>query len=733
MVAAHDDRLAAIAAAAAAVLRHTPYHVVRAGDVAAAVRMPGQTGRSAVWLYNEVHNRRVLVGLAAAHAWRDFAGRADWSPPGPLESVTAARSAVAAALSVIVAFHRAEQQLMTQVGYGIGDISTAEKRQLAAGAELVPPSWPDSSWGQVAAAAWDGRCEVFTDFLRPVLQRCAESVTYLAEPGVAESASRLSDVAFRTCLADREGPVDLVARGLAALWFERDLTRAGGSLPRDLESSETALAAVARRGTDPRAEANASAVLVRVLLEAGTLNERCVREARRTVSLWQNLAADLDGAVSPASDAAWHDLQRLSDAASHLGLAASRYGDRRAAADAWELSRRVADQGLGHDEPRIARADNNLAELAAETGHGQRATKVIDSVLAARRAWRDRQPQDVAGWRRLTVTQRTRTDIARLNGQVIDGVRMAADLLADRRTQLGALGHADTAEARIVLGQALLSAGHPVAARRHLEDAADTRRGRFLPSSYRVQEDLIWLAKAALVLEHPRMVLELLDDQTAATDWFRDRVSFRLGYTARRLLALACGELGQTDQAVTALQTAREQLTGLPLDAGLDPLAADFDRSLAELALLRGEADAACEALTRLADAEAEAGSRAPAHGWTLVLLGRAADRLSDTRRAGTCYRSVTDLASAGIDPCHPVILTAQYDEALRSAARGDASRAARLLAPVLDRTVLAHGRPALGEAHPLLSRARTLAERLGIAIPHAPAALEETSLDIDT
>ena len=197
---------------------------------------------------------------------------------------------------MIVAFHRAEQPLMTQVGYGIGDISTAEKRKLAAGTGLAPPSWPDSPWGRVAAAAWDGRCDVFTDFLRPVLRDCAESVTYLAEPNLAESASRLSDIAFRTCLADREGPVDLLARGLAALWFERDLTRLAGALPRDLESAETALAAVARRRTDPRAEANASAVVVRVLLEAGTLHRRCIGEARRTVSLWQNLAADLDGA-----------------------------------------------------------------------------------------------------------------------------------------------------------------------------------------------------------------------------------------------------------------------------------------------------------------------------------------------------------------------------------------------------------------------------------------------------
>ena len=37
---AQDERLAAIAAAAATVLRQTPYHVVRAGDVAAAIQPP---------------------------------------------------------------------------------------------------------------------------------------------------------------------------------------------------------------------------------------------------------------------------------------------------------------------------------------------------------------------------------------------------------------------------------------------------------------------------------------------------------------------------------------------------------------------------------------------------------------------------------------------------------------------------------------------------------------------
>jgi tetratricopeptide (TPR) repeat protein len=775
-VAAQDERLAAIAAAAAAALRQTPYHVVRAGDVAAAIRLPGQPGRSAVWLYNEVHNRRVLVALAAAHAWREFAGQANWPPPEPAGSVTAARSAAVAAIGSIIAFHRAEQTLMTQVGFGIGDISTAEKRKLAAGADLTPPNWPDSPWGRVAAAAWHGRCDVFTDFLAPVLRACAESVTYLPGPSVTESASRLSDIAFRTCLADTDGPADLLARGLAALWFERDLARVAGALPRDLESAETALAAVARRRTDPRAEANACAVVVRVMLEAGTLHRRGISEARRTVALWQSLTADLDDPAASrttggpaASRTTGHDLQRLSDAASHLGLTAIRYGDRRTAGEAWRLSRRVADEGLGRDQSRVARADNNLAALAAEAGHGEQAWTLIGDVWRTRLALldgrpqdrqpqdsqpRDSQPQDAAAWRRLTVTERARADIARLNGTATESVRLALALLADRRARLGDTAHADTAEAQIVLGQTLLAAGHPAAARRHLEEAADTRRDRFLPTSYRVAEDYIWLAKAALVLGHPRTVLDLLAGQAAETDWFRDQVSFRLGYTARRLLALADGELGRAKEAGAALRAARDELRDWPLDAGLDPLTADFDRSLAELALLRDEPADAAGTLARLAEQEAASrgadgapngggsagggsagggsGPPPPAQGWTLVLLARAAGRLGDAQRAAGCYRSVCELTATGVDPCHPVILTAHCDEAERRTAAGDTRQAAQLLAPVLDRTLLAHGRPAVGEAHPLLTRARTLAERLGVTVPHPLPGLDEASLDID-
>ena len=731
-MATQDERLAAIAAAAADVLRRTPYHAVRAGDVAAAVRLPGEQGRSAVWLYNEVRNRRVLVALAAAHAWRDFPGRADWSGPQPIafgdgRPVGRGRGArrdrrvppgrAAADDPGRLRHRRHLHRREAAAGRGTRRRRRPAGRSAGGAGSRPRPGTAGATSSPISSARCCGTAR--------------QSVTYLPEADAADSASRLSDIAFRTCLADREGPVDLVARGLAALWFERDLTRLAGPLPRDLESSETALAAVVRRRTDPRAEANASSVVVRVLLEAGTLHERCVREARRTVSLWQDLVAA--GAALPDAETRGHDLQRLSDAASHLGLAASRYGDRVAAADAWQLSRRVAEQDLSHDVSRIARADTNLAGAGrrdrARTGPGQRHLRGVPDPARP-----GRTPPGQRG--RLAAADRDRphpADIARTGGRVGEGVRLAAELLADRQARLGDPAHADIAEARMVLGQALLAAGHPVAARRHLEEAADTRRGRFLAASYRVQEDLLWLARTALVLEQPQTVLDLLAGQAAGTDWFCDQVSFRLGYTARRLLALATGGLGRAEEATAALLADRERLAGQPLDDGLDPLAADFDRAL-------GEVGAAARRCGRRDGDPGPAGRgrgpgepAAPRPGLDARPArprgGPARRRRARRRvlRAGHRARRGRDRPAA-----HPVILTARYDEAVRRAATGDTREAADLLEPVLDRTLLAHGYAALGEAHPLLARARALAERLGITVPDSVTAIDEASLDID-
>ena len=128
------------------------------------------------------------------------------------------------------------------------------------------------------------------------------------------------------------------------------------------------------------------------------------------------------------------------------------------------------------------------------------------------------------------------------------------------------------------------------------------------------------------------------------TDWFGDQVSFRLGYTARRLLALAHGGLGRAEEATAALLADPGRLGDWPLDAGLDPLVADFDRSLGRGRAARGGLRGRADTLARLAEAEAASRARRrgggpplPAQGWTLVLLARAADRLGDAQRAAGC------------------------------------------------------------------------------------------------
>jgi hypothetical protein len=74
-------------------------------------------------------------------------------------------------------------------------------------------------------------------------------------------------------------------------------------------------------------------------------------------------------------------------------------------------------------------------------------------------------------------------------------------------------------------------------------------------------------------------VLDLLDGQAAQTDWFRDQVSFRLGYTARRLAAMARGEAAAAADALTRARTLAERL-GITVSntlPGLDEASLDID------------------------------------------------------------------------------------------------------------------------------------------------------------
>jgi tetratricopeptide (TPR) repeat protein len=734
-VATRDDRLVAIGVAAAEVFRAGEYHEVRAEDVATAVRLAPSEGdhrsaagrRSAVWLYNEVRSRRVLVGLAAYAAWEEYRRRNPVPQAKPPETVGQAREAVVGALADVVRFHRAERFLLTQVGLGLGDIATSEKHARP-GREA--PCWPDTPAGRVAAAAWRSSCAVFAGTLAPVLAAALGWAACPAPGEIVAQARLLSDLAFRACLADPDAPVDPVAHGLAAYWFERGMVPVAGQWVADLDAAERALAATERRGTDRRAEAAARAVLIRVLLEAGTLHRRGSEEGVALVAGLERLVREPPvreppgGAGPPAGQddrVAQNDRVALCDAASRLGLSLRCWGDLEAAERAYRRSHSLAVDELHGDESRAARADTGLAEVLVECGRPAEALQVAERACRVRTRLLHRHPDDPASWRRLTLSEHAMVLATMRTGQVTAAVTLARHLVEDRRRRLGGPDGVNVATARIALGLALLAAGQPAEADEQFRRAQRARAAVMHRSGYRVQYDLTCRAEAAVALGEPAAAVAMLAEAPVLSDWFADRVSFRLGYTARCLHARAVGLSGDPDRGLTLLGAAQRRLTAEHDLGAADPLPLGYRRAAARVLMAAGQPERAAEQIIAAERAERTGPVEVPARLETVLLDGRVHDALGDHAGARRRYRAAVRLA-AEVEDRHPLLLEARYDEAVREVDAGHVHAAVGLLAPLLDRTPLAHGLAPLGEGHPVLTAARRLAGRIGVPVPAGSA-----------
>ncbi|GAA1507886.1 tetratricopeptide repeat protein [Sphaerisporangium rubeum] len=772
---AQEERLRAIGAAGAAVLSRVAYHQVRTEQVAAEVRLgdtrvdrPAGGSRSAVWLYNEVKSRRVLVALAALHAFERHMAAGGWSPPdtGPF-TVTDARALVTDALTEVCRFQRAEAFLMTQVGHGIGDIATSEKRVRTSEAPSRPPAWPPTPLGRVAAAAWTGRLTVFAPMLEPVLLLAARSVTDPPAGWAAESATFLSDLAFRAYLGDAYCPPGRQAAGLAAYWFDRSLTMLTGPWAGELHAAEVALTAVRRRGTDPRAEAAAQVTILRTLLEAGTLHARAAREGTEAITMFHRLAgrpalppaagitASGTAAARPSGTAEWSDLRSLCDAATRQGIAALRFGDIAGARAAYELAGAVVGsavesaaegRGTGDERRSLAlRARHNIADVLIEEGRPGAGLAVAEQVHRVRSAAAAPSGTDAA-WRRATLTAEVRVRALTRSGRVVAAVRAAEELVTDRRERLGGVDNVSAASARVTLAEALLAAGHPGEARHHIEDASQYRRGRLVATGYWPQYDRVLLAQAHIALGAPGAAVEILRAAPVTGEWFATRVSARLALNAHRLLALAHAALHETGLALDGLRALSETFDSRP--AG-DALAVVVWRDLCELLIATGEIDQARCLLSRVTQAEPPAAEDLPGHAYTLLLRtllaaheDGATQGVPAPREAVTAERrdvrdipvaaadgdaagpgldpARAELVRLGLDPAHPVLLRVAYEEARRRGAH-DPAAAAELLAPLMCRRPLAHGRPAIGDGHPLHLAARDLADQFALPGPAEP------------
>jgi len=691
-VSAQERRLAAIAAASADAFRRGDYHQVRAEDVAERVRLPrggeGDRGRSAVWLYNEVRSRRVLVALAAKHAFDDFVS--DDGAPHPPRSLLAARDLVTAALRRVARFHQVERFMLSQVRLGIGDISTSEKRSQAG---QSPPVWEVTEvYGATAAAGWEGRVTAYAHYLAPRLELAALTVGLPPEGWAAASAGRLSELAFRAMTDDPEGPAERQAAALCAHWMARDLLPMAGEWAERLHTAEMTAELTERMGPDGRARVRALEVVLRVLLDDSPLLARAAEVGGELADL---LASDLT------------DRQTLCDVTSRQGLALLRRGDLEAAKFCFERSLRVAEKlpAPADAESSAARARHNLAEVLVEGGRPRAGLRELRKV-SDERAKSVSATGVTPAWRRFTLTRQATARAASRAGWIVTGVALAEATLADREQRLGP-DNVNTASARVTLAEALLAVGQPTQARHHLTEALRVRAQHLAPEGYWPQYDTVRLAEIELAAGFPAQAVRLLTGGTVTTEWFARQVSPRLGAEATLIRATALIASGEPSQALAALRALPPERPVLRAQAA------------AQLAL--GDATGAARVLATLAEAERDMDDDFPGQAERLLLTARAAHALGHRDEADAASAALIALGGESLEASHPLVLAGRLDLALHRMGAGDVEEVAPLLAPLLDRRPLAHGRPALSDGHPLLAEARSVATHVGEPLSSAP------------
>ncbi|MBO3750625.1 hypothetical protein J5X84_31495 [Streptosporangiaceae bacterium NEAU-GS5] len=688
---AQESRLAAIAAASAAAFREGDYHQVRAEDVAAKVRLArganSASGRSAVWLYNEVRSRRVLVALAVKQSFDAFVA-GDPEPRQPAD-LTEGEALVHDALRQIGRFHRAERALLSQVRLGIGDVATSEKR---GSAPQYPPQWPEGPFGHVAEAGWEGRITAYAEYLTPRLEAAASTVALPPDGWAKAGAERLSELAFRAFADDADGNIERQAAALTAFWATRDLTMLTGPWIDELHTAEAANRLMNERAVTPRAKAVGLELTMRVLLDNTPLLVRATRVSGRLMDLLGEASKD---------EQTPQDIRLLCDTASRHGLALLRIGHLADAMAAFERSREVAAQLPDHEEIKSyeARADHNIADTLIAMGRPGEAVDLARQVQAFRAVGVGGGAVSSA-WRRYTLTQQVLAKAAARSGRVANAVGLAEEVLLDRAERLGQ-DDVNTAAALVTLAEVLLVAGYPAEARQRLPEAFTLHTDRLPTDSYWTQYDVVRLAEAELAAGSAPQAVRLLSHATVRTDWFAREVSPRLRAEAVVAYAVALAVCGEPDAALPFLES-------LPPDPYVI-------RARARVLLSAGRADAAAAELAGLVAAERDALDDYPGRAETLLWAARVANARGRRDEAELTAATLQQLVQGKVDVLHPVVLALRLELASWRLDDGRIDEANALLMPLLDRTPLAHGRPALGDGNPLLAEARALASQLGV------------------
>ncbi|MFD1498585.1 hypothetical protein, partial [Streptosporangium lutulentum] len=605
----------------------------------------------------------------------------------PPRSLLDAQRPVTAALRRVARFHQVERFMLDQVRLGIGDISTSEKRLSASQSQ---PSWEVTEvYGATAAGGWDGRVTAYAQYLAPRLERAALAVCVPPAGWAGASAERLSELAFRSMTDDPEGPVDHQASALSAHWFARDLVPLAGEWTERLLTAERGAELAGRAGD--RARAHALEVVFQVLLDGPLL-------AR---------AAEVGGELTDLLADDPSERRALGDVTGRRGLALLRLGDLPAARACFEHSLRVADEFPAPDgaSSHHSRAEHNLAEALVEDGRPGEGFRALKDMYG-RQARGVSATEISPAWRRLTLTHQAMARAASRAGRTVTGVTLAEAVLADREERLGQ-DNVNTASAGVTLAEALLTAGHPAQARHHLTEALRLRARQLTPEGYWPQYDIVRLAEIELTAGSPAQAVRLLTDVVVTTEWFARQVSPKLHAEAALVRCLALTASGEPAQALAGLRS-------LPPDR-----ATRRAQAAAQLAL--GDATAAARTLTALAETERDLDDDFPGQAERLLLTARTAHALGRDGEAEAASAALISMGGESVDACHPLVLAGRLNLALLRVGAGRVDEVSSLLAPLLDRRPLAHGRASLSDGHPLLAEARSVAIRVGEAPPSTP------------
>jgi hypothetical protein len=320
------DQLNDVGVAAARLFTVRPYVEVSFEEIAAAIpaeeggpgrrsAKPGPRGRSTMWLYGVVQTKGQTAALGLAVLW---SGRATTfaAAAGKPATLAEGRAALTGALIGVGEFVEEHRFLCEQVIAGLADLPHRRNAQ--------PRAWPDTPLGRVAAAAREGRCEVFAEWLLPFVT-AAHAMATAPDPVLCRRASaELSDLMFRF-LVHSPGPTppsgDLgrhshenlrsVAAGAAAFWAERHLFQPigtpGALVLHRLDAAERAV-------TELHVPAAAGRALRAAQAREAMATGRCYR---RAMTEYRDVARAFEEAGE------WAD---SSDSLSRLALSALRWG-----------------------------------------------------------------------------------------------------------------------------------------------------------------------------------------------------------------------------------------------------------------------------------------------------------------------------------------------------------------------------------------------------------------------